>query len=76
MNIQEFINSFKAQLDNDSFVVTPETDYVQSDFWDSLTNMVITVMLDDKYNIQMESEELNSFSSIQDLYDFVIKNEK
>ncbi|MBD3905451.1 acyl carrier protein [Chryseobacterium sp. Ch-15] len=76
MNIQEFINDFKSQLENDKIVITPETDYVHSDFWDSLTNMVITVLLDDNYQIQMESEELNSFSSVQDLFDFVKKNKK
>ncbi|MDY0933037.1 acyl carrier protein [Chryseobacterium sp. CFBP8996] len=76
MDIQEFINDFKAQLENDKIVIVPETDYVHSDFWDSLTNMVITVLLDDNYQIIMESEELNSFSSVRDLFDFVKKNKK
>lgn len=71
MNIEKFINSFKEQLENDKFVITPETDYVNSEFWDSLTNMVISVMLDDEFSIQITSEELNSFSSVQELFDFV-----
>lgn len=76
MNIQEFIDNFKSQLENDKFAISPETDYVKSDFWDSLTNMVITVMLDDDYQVQIESEKLNSFSSIQELFDFVKNNQK
>jgi len=34
MNINDFINKFKSELDNDDAAVTPETDYVNSDFWD------------------------------------------
>ncbi len=71
MNINDFIDNFKSQLENDAFIVEADTDFVKAEFWDSLTNMVITVMLDDDYNIQMSSEELNSFGSVQELYDFV-----
>ncbi|WP_299176597.1 acyl carrier protein [uncultured Chryseobacterium sp.] len=76
MNIQEFIFKFKSQLENDKFVVNPETDYVNSEFWDSLTNMVINVMLEDDYNVKLTQEELNSFSSVQELFDFVQKQQK
>lgn len=71
MNIQDFIKNFKSQLENDNFVVTPETDFVKAEFWDSLTNMVIIVMLDDDYGVQLKSEELDKFSNIQELFDFV-----
>lgn len=71
MSINKFIDHFKSQLENETFPLTADTDFVNAEFWDSLTNMVITVMLDDEYNVQMGSEELNSFSSIQELYDFV-----
>jgi len=71
MNISDFINKFKSELDNDDAAVTPETDYVNSDFWDSLTNMAVTVMLDDDFQVEMSSEELNSFASVQELFDFI-----
>jgi len=71
MEITEFILNFKSQLENDNFELTGETDYVKSDFWDSLTNMVINVMLNDDYNVQLTPEELNQFSSIQELFDYV-----
>lgn len=76
MDIAEFIINFKSQLENDNFVVASETDYVKSEFWDSLTNMVINAMLSDEYNIHLSHEELNEFSSVQELFDYVVKNQQ
>lgn len=71
MNIEEFINHFKSQLENDNFKIKPETDYVNSEFWDSLTSMVVSVMIDDECAVKMTPEEINKHKTIQDLFDAV-----
>jgi len=76
MDIQEFIAKFKYQLENEKLEVTPDTDYVNSEFWDSLTNMAVNVMLEDDYHINLTPEELNKFSSIRELFEFVQKHQK
>lgn len=71
MNIEDFITSFKGQLEDTNTVVTRELDYGQADFWDSLTAMVIKVMIEDEYGVEIEVEEINEFSSIEELYEAV-----
>jgi acyl carrier protein len=76
MNIENFISEFKSQLEDESIEVTPQTNYVNAKFWDSLTNMVVVVMLEDNYKINVSSKELNKFSSVQELFDFVKSQQK
>lgn len=71
MEIQEFIQKFKSQLEDSEVNVTPEMDYVNSGSWDSLTAMVIKVMIEDDYKVDIELEKLNSFSSISDLFGYI-----
>lgn len=71
MNIQEFIVHFKSQLENENYTINPETNYVNSEFWDSLTSMVVSVMIDDEFGVKMLPEEINKYDTIQDLFDAV-----
>ncbi|KUG10409.1 hypothetical protein BEI02_16960 [Elizabethkingia sp. HvH-WGS333] len=71
MEIQKFIQKFKEQLEDEATPIFPETNYVHSEFWDSLTAMVIKVMIDDEYQIDIPVEKLNTFLTIQDLFDYI-----
>lgn len=73
MNIESFIESFKGQLEDANSVVGVTTDYVKADFWDSLTSMVVKVMIEDEYGVTLEVDEINNFSSIEELY-LCVKN--
>lgn len=75
MEIQQFIEKFKNQLEDVTTPIFPETSYINSEFWDSLTAMVIKIMIDDEYQIDIPVEKLNTFLSVQDLFDY-IKNAK
>ncbi|WP_339657186.1 acyl carrier protein [Flavobacterium frigidarium] len=66
-----FIENFKSQLEDLDTVLTPETDYVDSDFWDSLTAITIQMMIDDEYGVKIDVEELSKFKSVAELYQFV-----
>lgn len=75
MSIEKFIEDFQNQLEDISTTITPQTDYKNQVYWDSLTAMVVKVMLEDEYKINIRPEKLNDFKNIQELYDFVVLEE-
>lgn len=71
MKIEDFITNFKGQLEDTNTVVVADLDYVNADFWDSLTSMVIKVMIEDEYAVVLEVEQINEYSSINALFEAV-----
>ncbi|MDX8568432.1 acyl carrier protein [Elizabethkingia sp. HX XZB] len=71
MEIKKFIEKFQGQLEDETTPIFPETNYVNSEFWDSLTAMVIKVMIDDEYEVDVPVEQLNTFTTIQNLFDHI-----
>lgn len=72
--MENFITNFKNQLEDIDTEITPETDYVDSDFWDSLTAITIQMMIDDEYGLKVDIKQLSTFKSLNALYQFVEKN--
>lgn len=70
--MDKFIELFKNELEDISNEITSETNYVNSEFWDSLTAVTVQMMIEDNYKKQVSTKELNSFKDIQSLYEFVI----
>lgn len=68
MTIEKFIENFRSQLADEHVEVLPNTNYTKEDYWDSLTSMVVKTMIEDEYGIDIDPKEINSYSSIQDLY--------
>ena len=71
MEINDFIEKFKEQLEDESFEVNSETDYIKQPFWDSLTSMVIKIMIEDEYQVDIAPEKMSSFKSVEDLFTYV-----
>jgi acyl carrier protein len=71
MNIKQFIESIQSQLEDVNTSIDATTDYINLESWDSLTAMVVKVMIEDDYNIDVPVEKINSFSSIQELFDYI-----
>lgn len=72
MTLEYFIEKFKDQLEDTSVEINPDTNYSVAEYWDSLTAMVVKVMLEDDYGVDVLPEEISKFNSIQELYDFVV----
>ncbi len=72
--MEKFIENFRKQLEDIDTELTPDLDYVNSDFWDSLTAVTIQMMLDDEYGIKVEIKQISSFKSLRELYQFVQEN--
>ncbi len=76
MDINKFIEDFKNQLEDTEVVIDPQTDYSNQDYWDSLTAMVVKVMIEDDYNVDVQPEKITSFGTIQELFDFIVSEQK
>ncbi|TWP25137.1 acyl carrier protein [Apibacter muscae] len=69
-----FIQRFKDQLEDTTLNLDSETDYVNSDFWDSLTAVAIHMMIENEYKVYIEVEQLSRFKTIKGLFDFIQEN--
>lgn len=72
--MEKFIENFKKQLEDVDTKLSPDTDYVNSDFWDSLTAVTIQMMIDDEYDLRIDIKKISSFKSLEELYQFVQAN--
>lgn len=72
--MEKFIENFKSQLEDINTDMFPDMDYVQADFWDSLTAVTIQMMLDDEYGVKVDIKQLSTFMSLRELYEFVQEN--
>lgn len=75
MSINEFIKKFQSQLENDTIIIVPETEYSNQPYWDSLTAMVIKVMIEDEYSVDIEPEQITALKNINELYSFIIEKQ-
>lgn len=71
MDIKQFIESIQNQLEDVNTSIDATTDYINLESWDSLTAMVVKVMIEDDYGVDVPVEKINSFSSIQELFDYI-----
>lgn len=72
MEINEFIEKFAEQFDDTELSeFTPETIYKELDEWSSLMALSIIAMVDDEYEISIKGNDINSASTIEDLYNIV-----
>ena len=74
MALNEFIEKFKSQLEDSNVEVTASTVYSNESYWDSLTAMVVKVMIEDDYGVDIQPEKITSFKTIEDLYNFITEN--
>lgn len=72
--MERFIKNFKKQLEDIDTDLSPDMDYVNSDFWDSLTAVTIQMMIDDEYGVKVEIKQISSFKSLSELYQFIQEN--
>ncbi|MBV8328638.1 acyl carrier protein [Chryseobacterium sp.] len=76
MSVNEFIEKFQSQLENPNVEITPETEYSNESYWDSLTAMVVKVMIEDEYGVDIEPEQITSLKNINSLYSYVIEKKQ
>ena len=72
MNQNEFLDLFKEALELESENEISLTDsFKELDEWDSLAQLSLTAMLDEEYDVELESEALDKLNTVGDLFQFV-----
>ena len=72
MNQENFINSFKEALEMESHrEVNMSVLFKELKEWDSLAILSLIATLDEEYEVELESEDLETLSTVEDLYRFV-----
>lgn len=70
-DINVFIHKFREELEDQNVEVTEKSNFSEEEYWDSLTAMVIKVMIEDSYGVDLEPEKISSFKTIKELFDHV-----
>lgn len=72
MDINQFLNKFSSQFeDSDTIQVQADTKFRDLDTWDSMTAMCIQTMILDDYGVTLSDQQFKSYSTVQEVFDFV-----
>ena len=72
MDIKEFISNFADQFDDlDEAKLTPETEYMALDDWNSLVALSIIAMIDEEYDVTLKGNDIREGKTIEGLYNIV-----
>lgn len=72
MNQNEFINHFKEALELEAGIEVSFSDtFKELEEWDSLARLSLIAMLDEEYEVELESEDFDNLNSVQDLFLYV-----
>jgi acyl carrier protein len=74
MTLDEFTSAVQELFDDDSIVLTSETDFRDNDDFDSLIGMSILVMIKDNFNYSMSVNEFLGCNTSSDLFNTIQKN--
>ncbi len=72
MEVKKFIKDFSEELEElnqeDILLSDKFRDYEE---WDSMTAMMIIAMVDEKYKVVIDPDELKSCTSVEDIFNLV-----
>lgn len=72
MELNEFIAHFAEQFDDtEASEFKPDTIFRNLDEWSSLMALSIIAMVDEEYNVTLQSNDMKAAINIGDLYDIV-----
>ncbi len=72
MKLTDFINDFAGIFEETSpESITGDTVYSELEEWDSVMLLSLISMIDEKYNVVVDVEELNETRTVEDLFKYV-----
>lgn len=71
VNVEEFIQNFADQFDDEPEGLTLETRFRDIDEWSSLIALSEMAMCDEEYEVIISANEMENANSIADLYNIV-----
>lgn len=74
MEFKEFIEKFAEQFDDtDASEFTADAKFKEFDEWSSLIALSVIAMVDEEYNITINSDAIRESETIKDLFDQINK---
>lgn len=73
MTINKFFEHFHEELDEtDIDEISIKTDFKNIEEWDSLVALSIIAMIDEEFEILITGSDMNSSTTIEDLYNLIL----
>ncbi|HEY0045914.1 MAG TPA: acyl carrier protein [Flavobacterium sp.] len=76
MDKSVFLEKVKEQFLDLEGDISADSNFRDIDSYDSLTGMMIMVMIKDEFNVDITEAEYRSKKTVSELYDFAIQNQK
>ena len=74
MDVQEFIEKFAEAIDVDTSKLTVETEFRTLDEWDSVAYISVIAMMDEEYDIQIETAQFKQLKTLGAVAEYIEKN--
>lgn len=74
MKIEKFIESLEEVFEIDNGNIKSFDVFREYDEWDSITLLSLMATLEDDYGITIPRKEFEEINTVQELFDYVIKN--
>ena len=69
MDIKGFISNFAEQFDDlDASTLTPETEFMALENWNSLVALSVIAMIDEEYDVTLKGNDIREAKTIEGLY--------
>lgn len=73
MTLDKFVGRFCEELENtDLSTITQSTDFKKIEEWDSLVALSVIAMVDEEFEVRVTGRDIQSSTTIEDLYNLVI----
>ena len=71
---QKFIDLFKETLEIEDRTISLSDDFRAFDEWDSLALLSVIAMIDEEYDIIIESNIFQKLQTVGDIYNYILSN--
>ena len=71
MTVNEKMALLEEMFEMEQGTLKPETLLSDIENWDSMSKLSLIVLFDDEFNKTLKSSDIKTFSSIQDILDFM-----
>ena len=71
---QKFIDLFKETLEKEDRTISLSDNFRAFDEWDSLALLSVIAMIDEEYDIIIESNIFQKLQTVGDIYNYILSN--
>lgn len=72
MKIDEFIEKFAEQFDDQPNGLNASTNFREVEGWCSIVGLSVIAMVDEEYDVQLSGDDIRSSNTIEDIFNKVV----